>query len=386
MLTILSSRIFLVGHETREAPWCLVDGQWVQPRDNLMEGPLDRHNCATLDVNQDGVPDVLCGLGAVSGTELGYNEVYVTNTTDGTLTKAPQGHGLDKFPTMRNRFMKTLKGADGSDLVFLATKGTVREDGLPNNHRMFRLTHPSNGTFRFREVLPRPWSHYTQVSCLQIVDVNQDGLDDIVLCNRQSNGIMFVQKPDASWETVRFHGSFAAKWRSARVADLTGDGIKDLVIVGYGGRKIKEPESYLQIFHGVPEFPYLDVSKEGLVYERILPYASPDVEVLDVNSDGAPDLYVVQANEWERGTYCSNPFVKADWWEVGYNLFTPPMDTAPDLLLVGTPNQSEAFNPINMTHAEPGCGSFVETFGDNRTLVLAQGTRDRPGDNLLLHW
>lgn len=152
-----------------------------------MEGPLDRHNCAVLDVNQDNIPDILCGLGAVSGTEFGYSEVYLTNATDGSLVKATRGHGLDKFPTMRNRFMKTLKGADGSDLVFLATKGTRRDDGLPNNHRMFRLVHPTNETFHFEEVLPRPWSRYTEASCLQIVDSTK--MDSTMCCCATRNHV-----------------------------------------------------------------------------------------------------------------------------------------------------------------------------------------------------
>ena len=86
-----------------------------------------------------------CGVGANKGTGLGFNEVYVTQTEDselgpkGSLVKTLLDHGLNKYPTMRNRFMETLKAADGSSMVFLATKGVKRADGEKNQHRMFRL-------------------------------------------------------------------------------------------------------------------------------------------------------------------------------------------------------------------------------------------------------
>lgn len=358
-----------------------------------MEGPLDRHNCATLDVNNDNIPDVLCGLGAVSGTQFGFNEVYVTNATDGSLQKAPQGHGLDKYPTMRNRFMKTLKGADGSDLVFLATKGVRREDGLENNHRMFRLVHPSsnsttnNSTVYFEEVVPKPWARYTEASCVEVVDINQDGLDDIVVCNRKGRAMAFIQQADASWDRVIFQGGFAYDWRNVRIADMTGDGVNDVVVVGYGGLHSRfKPTSYVRIFRGLPEKPYFNLTSDGFFFGRSLPHASPDLELLDVNGDGHYDIYVVQVNQKDEGGYCSIRFNRTDWWTGGYLNFVPPLDDTPDLLLVSTPHLRRHFVAENMTHSEPGCGHFVTTFGDNRTMILAQGFRDRPGHNLLLKW
>lgn len=99
-----------------------------------------------------------------------------------------------------------------------------------------------------------------------------------------------------------YQGGVAFDWRSARVADVTGDGINDLIIVGYGGQKISQPTSFLRVFRGIPTFPYFDISGNGLYYGLALPHASPDLEVMDVNSDGFADIYVVQVDQWTRGT------------------------------------------------------------------------------------
>jgi len=80
---------WLVGHQPEDTPWCLVtDGttmdfteydytgsQWVkdsvavfdrQDELNVVDGRtnIDRHDCVTLDINQDNVTDILCGVGA----------------------------------------------------------------------------------------------------------------------------------------------------------------------------------------------------------------------------------------------------------------------------------------------------------------------------------
>ncbi len=96
------------------------------------------------------MPDILCGVGANKGTGHGYNEVYLTtNSTNVTINpssnastnavkKVLKGHGLQKYTTMRNRLWTTLRGADGSNLLFMATKGVPRKDGEINNQKMFR--------------------------------------------------------------------------------------------------------------------------------------------------------------------------------------------------------------------------------------------------------
>lgn len=140
---------WLVGHESvGEAPYCLVSdlnnftdfdytgSVWEQSSLAVLNGPKDRHDCAALDMNNDGIKDIACGIGAFRGTGDGFNEVYLTNPLDGSVSEVLDPHGLQKYTTMRNRLMVTLKrDADGSTLVLLATRGKPRTDGLSNEHR-----------------------------------------------------------------------------------------------------------------------------------------------------------------------------------------------------------------------------------------------------------
>jgi hypothetical protein len=373
---------------------------------------LDRHDCVAVDINADGIPDIICGVGANNGQGLGYNEVYLTNPATGQVTKVLQGHGLHRWPTMRNRFVTTLSSATdpNTTLVFFAVKGVRRYDGRSNIHRMFQLirtTKNSHG-FYFQHV-PGPWNRYTTATCLHTVDINQDGLDDIVLCQQKRMGRIFVQQSNGAFYQVRYATSYAYDWRNVRVADVTGDGIPDLVVVGQSRRR-RRPSTdkyyYVRVFQGIPHVPYFQFTRAGIWYERTLPHAAPDVEVLDVNQDGMADLYVVQTNEMSRDTYCGRNFNKTKWW--GSNIpqppstFVPPPDAAQDLLLVGTGGGREErrrrrrmeeekedipkFRKVPMNHAIPGCGGLVEQFGNNYTIVLSHGTFDRPGYTVLLQW
>jgi hypothetical protein len=116
-----------VGHQADdETPWCLsnavnettsfanydyTDARFERPRRarldtndalNDIDGPaiIDRHACTFLDVNLDGRPDIVCGVGANKGTGTGYNELYLTGA-NGNVTKVLDGHGLQKYTTVR---------------------------------------------------------------------------------------------------------------------------------------------------------------------------------------------------------------------------------------------------------------------------------------------
>jgi hypothetical protein len=123
-------------------------------------------------------------------------------------------------------------------------------------------------------------------------------------------------------------------------------------------------------------------------------------EILDVNDDGRPDLYVVQVDETPAVTnYCSPMSSTEDFYDFGGprapDDFVPPLDTARDVLLLGNYNNAyddgsslplPLFVRHDMEFVEPGCGSLVQTFGNGRTMILAQGSQDRSGNNLLLQW
>lgn len=420
---------WMVGHQPNdESPWCLStlavstilpetnetfidysNSAWKQPflatldkidRRNAMDGDkrIDRHDCVKVDANYDGLDDIICGVGANKGKGEGFNELYLGTNHSGSsnrLAKVGRARGLQKHSTTRTRFVKTLKSADGSDLVFIAARGAPRSDGETNVHRMYRNVIPKRPSpkrsFYYSEV-KGPWREHTRASCLITQDLNGDGLDDILICNQRAHVLVFFQNADTTWTTLptKLH-DITRYWRSARVADFTGDGVLDLVVVGWGASPaIPNELSYVRIFQGQSTFPYFDFKREPIL-DTPLHFATPDVEVLDVNSDGSPDIYIPLADELTLDTYCADVFDNRLWWKKGNqppSNWTPPIDPVADLLILGKTSDGTyaAEQSISMDHAEPGCGWMVERFGNGRTMILAQGTGNRPGHNLILQW
>lgn len=456
--------VWLVGHQDYdETPWCLktksssmsssntdasslrhhntygfVDyssATFVRPRTvqldtyDFMNGPeekIDRHSCTPIDVNRDGLLDVICAVGADKGEGSGYTELYLTTSTATMptesddwnrsstfafrtgLKKIISGHGLQKYPTTRSRLVKELRGgADGTtQLLFVATRGEPRRDNRTNTHRMYRNVNattdvhsstatstPTDRSFFFEET-PGPWDRLqTHANCLVVADLNGDGMDDILICNQRHTALIYIQSSSnnntGAEEFTPLSMPPHLKWRQARAVDVTGDGIVDLVVVGLGRSEYapKSSSSFVRIYKGLRSYPHFEFATP--YFERSMPYGTPDLEVLDVNGDGKADIYIVQSDETTPGSYCAGPFDSRQWWTKGNQppvTFVPPVDVAPDLLLVGSSNNGSVYEEVFMWHSEPGCGFFTELFGNNRTMILGQGTNSRPGHSLLLQW
>ena len=245
-----------------------------------------------------------------------------------------------------------------------------------------------NGPY-FEEVVG-PWKQNFEATAVVVADLNQDGLDDIIVCSA-NKPFFFVQNTNGTWTSVNLPNgnNYVQYWRNVRVGDFTGDGVSDIVVAKSG-----EWKGGFFIFKGTGQgvAPYFDFNSPFLDVK--LPYATPDIEMLDINDDGLWDLYVVQTDESrERDIYCAK--VKAlygpvtRWWG-GVTidpppLWVPPLDEAQDVLFIAN-EDGETFERVTMTHAYPGCGGMVKKFGNNRTLALFQGTFVHPGYHLLLQW
>jgi hypothetical protein len=391
---------WLVGHDnTPETPWCQQpDGAWVQPGIaaldktdplNAVDGPrhIDRHDCARIDANADGLPDIVCVVGANKGTGNGFHELYITQS-DGRLERILEGHGLNKYASLRTRFVVALDAADGGKLIFIANLGIPRFDGRTNANRLFRLRSPSDEDGArpfFEEVDPDgPLVRESLVSFVLASDLNDDGVDDLLVGGERGDSHAFIQQPDLGWHAIRLDQveGLDARWRNARAADVSGDGIADLLVVGPA--KYRGASSYLRIYRGDPELPALFDFREPL-FDQSLPFPAPDLALVDANADGLLDLYVVQRDE-TRDSYCGPPLNRKPWPGKDSQPpedFVPPLDNAADLLFIA--ESGGAFKAWRMAHAEPGCGGLVEPWGE-RGLILAQGFLARPGHNLLLTW
>lgn len=390
---------WLVGHQKyNDTPSCLNDdGEWEQPfhavldwYDDLNEDHIDRHDCVHIDVNHDGLPDVQCVVGANKGTGHGFNELYLTQE-DGSLVKLLHGGGLQKYTTMRTRLVVTLDDPNGEKLMFIGVLGKPRTDGKPNSHRMFKNIWKKGDDVSgpYFEEVEGPWTVETRAECVFPTDINHDGLDDLILCNDLNEvASFFIQHENGTWSSIDLAPNrLLRKWQNLRVADVTGDGIPDLLVAIYRGTN----RGGIHVFTGMKEAPFFDFRIP--YFKKNLRYATPDLEILDINNDGKFDIYVVRTNEEKlESNYCGKGTdlvgnISRFWDGKGNEpnaTWVPPIDNAKDVLFMATDDNS--FEMTSLTHAYPGCGGIVEQFGDNHTLLLAQGAMGHPGYNLLLQW
>lgn len=359
---------------------------------NAIDNPtvIDRHACGALNIDNEGSVDIYCLVGANKGEGVGYNELYITQP-NGTLKKVLR-HGLQRFIGTRTRLTTVLKGRGGRRYVFISASHGPRKDGKRNLNTMFRKTPQIRDPQRkrFFRVVPGPWaSHHKNPSCAIAADINRDGRDDLILCNKGDTAQIYVQTatdeflPNSAVGFPRFNKN----WRNARVGDLDGDGFEDLVVVWHG-----ELHSRLRVFRGISGRPYFNFTTP--YFDKYLPFAAPDLELVDVNNDQATDIYVVQKDErrgMETPNYCGGKFSVSDWWGKGNTPpanWVPPRDVAPDLLFINRPEAllpKRRFQRVKMRHSEPGCGYYAKRFDEN-SLVLAQGGFARPGHQLFLEW
>jgi hypothetical protein len=328
-----------------------------------------------MDVNRDGLPDIACTIGAGSGRGEGFTQLFMT-LPNGTLSLVGNAHGLQKYPTMRNRVAVALKNKRGvREYLFMGTQGSKRKDGRSNLHRMFRNVYSAPGRFPYFVEVPGPWAERLfPATCAVAGDFSGDGQDDLIVCNPADVSLL-ARKVGTGHGFVKValpsRSPHIQNWGKVRLADVTGDGRKDLVVL--------TSSSIVLVFKGQAASPYFDFFTP--YYKRAMPFSATDVEVLDVNQDGRPDLYVSLVNS-AKGQFCG-PHGRV---VVLPKDVIPPRDRAQDILLLGNARQAASrFTPVTMQHSLPGCGSFVERW-DGRTMLLSQGGFNHPGYHLLLEW
>jgi FG-GAP-like repeat len=249
-----------------------------------------------------------------------------------------------------------------------------REDGQSHLHRMFRNVYTSRNKFPYFREVSGPWTSRNFVTLhAEAGDFTGDGVDDLIVCDVDGPAVLARQGSDGSFLGVILpkNNVHVRAWRSARIADVTGDRRPDLVVLATLNRT-----SFLRVFKGVQGAPYFDFARP--YFEASLQWVASDVEVLDINQDGRSDIYVVQVDE-SKGKFCYHHGVKRLPPEV-----VPQRDNAHDILFLGT-GQSVAFKKVVMDHAQPGCGNIAQRW-DDRTMLLGQGAFDNPGYELLLEW
>ncbi len=272
----------------------------------------DRHGCAWGDVDQDGRPDLFCSVGAVHGTIMKKNQLWMQRP-DGTFVNEADAFGVTD-PFGRGRAVTFINvNHDAYPDLFVGNE-YPRPDGHRSPDRLFI----NDGGAQFRE-LRTAVTQQLGARCADAADVNGDGWEDLLVCGKRSRGLrLFKNDAGRRFTDVTkvwgIHGGAA----SAQLVDVNGDGKLDLVRVGARALEVQRQR------RGSFRKP---------VYTRAL-RKGEWVAFGDVDRDTAPDLYVVQ------GCRVGGP-----------NL--------PDLMLLNGGNGA-SFTNVPMPETRQGCAGYAE--------------------------
>lgn len=333
--------LFISGHHSQDRIWYWTAAGY-RPAAQVFEW-VDRHDCDAADIDHNGRIDLYCAVGAERGQGIGPKEVWLQDAS-GVFHKAER-HGAED-PYGRGRIPVFLDfNHDGWPDIYLANESTLRPDGQGNYNRLFI----NQGGARFVEQVTRA-TGAKGYHCVAQGDVNQDGWDDLLVCDGSLPGRLYVNNRAGDfdeWHTPANAGS----WKAVRLADMNGDGRQDLVVLAAGNR--------LQVWLNTGTGQRFDTP----VLNVQLSVAGKDLTVGDFNRDGWRDIYVVLSK-----TDCKQLL----------------KDVASDLVFEGR----SATSWVRVTQPQTGytgCGHAAATL-DGHHVLLANGGVEYRGPNFVLSW
>lgn len=239
-------------------------------------GKLDRHQCSAADIDADGALDIFCSAGRARGSAIDRHELSLRpGFEDGGVE--PGLAGIED-PFGRGRAATFIQlDDDGLPDLFIANSAD-RGDSLPGTNRVFRNV---GGSFIAAPEVGLDLS--TGGWCALAADIDGDKDQDLLHCQEfgddgRGPGLRIHENDDGELrERSRRLGIRPIDDIDVVVADMTGDGRKDIVQLS---------RTRLRISRG---------NRDGVftpVYEALTPFAT-GMAVGDVNADGDLDLYVV---------------------------------------------------------------------------------------------
>jgi len=183
----------------------------------------DRHGCAWGDVNRDGRDDLYCTKGARGGSQKKWNELWIQQP-DGTFVDEAHEYRVEDVWGRGRRAAFLDLNHDAYPDLFIGN-AEHRRDGRRTPDRTL-----INGNGAAFVPVRLGLTHEVGVRCVQVLDVNHDGWDDLLVCG-QNDVKLYIRRPWGRFvdRGDRFHvPSTGAVW--ARIEDVDGDGHGDLLV------------------------------------------------------------------------------------------------------------------------------------------------------------
>ncbi len=287
--------IFLCRHDAPAFLFRNDHGRFVRDTSTVFPG-VDRHCGAAGDLTGDGRLDLFCVIGGASGHEpkRAGNELWLQQP-DGTFVNEGAQPGLAD-PYGRGREAVLFDATGNGRLDILVGNVSPRSDGKPSPNRLF--LNEGNGRFRPAPELGldleysvggagRPGSPHGggnwPMGRLATLDAAGRGWTDVVMCavrpgdDAQRLHLFHNDEGRGFHDVTADVGLAGIEARDAAVADLTGDGRPDLVVIDRARLRI------LLNDHG----------RFRVAYEMPVDDAFR-LAVADASGDGRPDIYVMR--------------------------------------------------------------------------------------------
>jgi hypothetical protein len=259
----------------------------------------DHHGCAAADVNRDGLLDIFCNTGSARGTEGKRDELWIQQNDGTFIDQAAQYGILMPFDRGRNSAFVDANG-DGYPDVF-ATNFPDRADGMPSSNRLFL----DDGGSRF--LLAPKYGLDLEINggSISVGDYNNDGWADILISG-QAGVKLFRNDLGTGFTDVTASVGLARGANFVQFTDLNDDGKLDVALV---------TNTRLTVFLQSGGTFHL---KDSEVID-----SGHAVTAGDVNKDGYPDLYVLQAGTDASGNAPDLVFLN-DGTGTGFTPMTVP--------------------------------------------------------------
>jgi hypothetical protein len=262
---------FLLGRHLRAARLYRNEGDlgFVEVERGSFEA-RDRHDCAWSDVDQDGLLDIYCSIGAEHGTATKANELWIQQLDHSFVNRAEE-FGVND-PYGRGRRVTFIDANHDAYPDLFVGNLYPRQDGVASPNRLFINR---RGT-RFRDAREFGLTEEVGAGCAQAADYDGDGWQDLLVCGAQALHL-YRNEDGRSFRDVSSSVGIGGRTRSAQLVDVDGDGRLDLV-------QSQRHTVSVRLQRG-------DVFRDP-TYSWLLE-AGARIAVGDVDRDARPDLYLV---------------------------------------------------------------------------------------------